>query len=167
MYMPFTVYIDESGETGLVKVRQGSSPGASTYFVVGAAVMQPATQYHARRVLGGLQETFSKKKWRHATELDHNAKTFFAREAAQIHARYFAVISNKATLRDYGEKIEKDPQKYYNKCLKYLLEKVCEYLSCFGAKDDDLSVVLERRNHDYDALIRYLGMTCPPEVPSI
>lgn len=154
--MPFTAYIDESGEAGISKVRQGNEPGASPYFVLGAVVMQPATQIAARKTVAGVREAFKKSKWKHATDLGHSEKVYFAREVAKLHVRCFAVISNKSTLAEYKDMIDENPQKFYNKCLKYLLERICAYLSNFGVTDDELSVVLERRNHDYDAMLSYL-----------
>lgn len=75
---------------------------------------------------------------------------------SQLHVPFFGVISNKETLGKYKDLIESGPQKFYNKCLIYLLEAVCNYLRRFNARPEDLSVVLEARNHDYDKLIRYL-----------
>lgn len=154
--MPFTVYIDESGEAGITKVRKGAEPGASPYFVLGAAVMQPATQVFARKLVEDFRGAISKKNWKHATELDHTAKVFLAREISKLHARFFAVVSNKETLGEYREMIDGNPQKFYNKCLKYLLERVCMYLGRFSVAEGELSVVLENRNHDFDAMLRYL-----------
>lgn len=154
--MPFRIYIDESGETGITKVRSETTQGASPYFVVGAAVFQPASEINAKKVLEEFKASIPKKKWRHATELDHPEKVYLAREASKLHARYFAVISRKQTLGAYKDQIDDDPQKFYNKCVQYLLEIVCAYLLRVGATDSDISVVLERRNHDYDAMLRFL-----------
>ena len=154
--MPFTVFIDESGESGIAKVRTADTPGASPYFVLGATVMQPATEIHGRRLLAEIRDTIGKKNWKHATDLDHQAKVFFARKSCELNARFFALISNKATLGEYKDKISNDPQKFYNKCVQYILEMVCNYLARFSVADDDISVVLEQRNHDYDSMLRFL-----------
>ena len=71
--------------------------------------------------------------------------------------RFFSVISNKATLGEYKRQINGDSQKFYNKCLAYLLERICAYLLVQGASENDLSFVLEARNHDYDRMLRYLS----------
>ncbi|EBA07721.1 DNA topoisomerase IV subunit B [Sagittula stellata E-37] len=65
------------------------------------------------------------------------------------------MISNKATLKEYKDTINFDSQRFYNKCLKYLLEKVLSYLSDTDYNPNQLRVVLEERNHDYDAMLRY------------
>ncbi|MBL9073099.1 DUF3800 domain-containing protein [Tabrizicola sp.] len=151
------MFIDESGEAGISKVRTDSSRGASPYFVLGAAVFQPASEIHARTVLAEVKNTITKKSWRHATELDHAAKVLLARRCSELHGRFFAVVSNKSTLGEYKDLIESDPQKFYNKCLKYLLELICSYLQRVRVQPDQLSVILEHRNHDYDAMYRYLS----------
>ncbi|MBW4982962.1 DUF3800 domain-containing protein [Mameliella sp. CS4] len=153
--MRYTVFVDESGETGVYKVRNENTPGASPYFVMGAAVLQPASSIVARKRLLDFKSTIAKSKWKHATDLAHNEKVLLARTLGKLPVRYFAVISNKATLKEYKDQIGADPHKFYNKCLKYLLERILEYLSTKGLNEDDLSVILERRNHDYDAMIRY------------
>lgn len=71
--------------------------------------------------------------------------------------RLFAVISKKSTLGEYADEIDWNSHKFYNKCVCYLLEKVGKYVSALGAVDDDIEVIFEGRNHDYDALIRYVG----------
>lgn len=154
--MPFTVFIDESGETGIQKVRGPDTQGASPYFVLGAVVTQRASYLQARQMMRDFREKISKEKWKHATDLSHPDKVLFARSIGALNVRCFAAISRKSTLEDYKEEIEGNSQKFYNKCLCYLLERVCSYLTKFGVSEEELSVVLEHRNHDYDTLIRYL-----------
>ncbi|HRK42783.1 MAG TPA: DUF3800 domain-containing protein [Gemmobacter sp.] len=155
--MGVRVFIDESGEPGLTNVRTSDTPGASPYFVLAAVVAQRATEVNAKSVLRAFKSKITKQSWRHATQLSHAEKVYFAREAASFNARYFAVISNKATLDEYKDAIDADPQKFYNKCSKYLIELVSAYLSSFGVGADEVSIVFEARNHDYDKLIRYLA----------
>lgn len=153
--MQYTVFVDESGETGVSKVRSNDAPGASPYFVMGAAVFQPASKISARKEFSKFRAKISKSKWKHATELSHNEKVLLARTLGKLPVRYFAVISNKATLREYKDRINSDPHQFYNKCLMYLLERILTYLIPQGMKEDQLSVVLEHRNHDYDTMLRY------------
>lgn len=155
--MPFRIYIDESGEAGLLKVRGASNPGASPHFVLGAAVFEGASEISARKALSEFKSTISKSSWKHATDLGHAEKVLLARTLGSLPARYFAVWSNKSTLGSYKDDISSDPQKFYNKCLQYLLEKVCAYLGGTGATEEDLKIYLERRNHDYDSMLRYFG----------
>lgn len=154
--MPFSVYIDESGESGIEKVREGLTPGASPYFVLGAAVFQPASEIIARKALQEFKSKISKSNWKHATDLKHAEKVLLSRSLGKLPVRYFAVVSNKATLGEYKDKIDNDSQMFYNKCLVYLLERVCVYLGAQGGVETDLAFFLEQRNHDYDRMLRFL-----------
>lgn len=155
-WLKFTVYIDESGEAGISRIRDDKTPGASKYFVLGAVIVHPNASMAAMEKLKEIRANLSKEKWRHATDLNHSSKVYIAREMASLNLRYFGVISNKLTLGEYKGFINSDPQRYYNKCLVYLLERVCSFLSGLGVKQENLSVVLERRNHDYSAMISYI-----------
>lgn len=155
--MPCKIFIDESGEAGITKVRSETSGGASPYFVLAAAVMPSATAIHAGSVLEEVNEKFSPKKWDHATDLNHSQTVFWARNATNVNLRFFAVISNKSTLGEYAELIKNNPDKFYNKCAVYLLERVGKYLSAKGLASDPPEIIFERRNHDYDAMRRYIG----------
>ncbi len=150
------VFIDESGEAGISKVRTDTSHGASPYFVLAATVMPKAVRIQAERTLDAVEAAIP-KKWSHATDLTHSQTVFRSREAAKVNLRFFAVISNKGTLGAYSERIEKDPDKFYNKCAVYLLERVGKYLLAKGMADEPPEVCFERRNHDYDAMRRYIG----------
>jgi len=98
-YMKYTVFIDESGEAGIAKVRNDKNPGASPYFVLGAAVFQNASELHARKVLFEIKDKIGKTSWKHATDLNHADKVYLGRKLGKLPTRYFAVISNKDTLK--------------------------------------------------------------------
>lgn len=154
----FTAYIDESGEPGISKIRDSlNNHGASPYFVLGAVVCQPTAEVYAKNSLERFKEDIGKTRWKHATDLTHSEKVYLGRELGRLPVRYFAVISNKKTLKGYKGQIESDAQKFYNKCLKYLLELICGYIGPHISNAEDFSVVLEKRNHDYDRMIRYLS----------
>lgn len=149
--------IDESGDTGIARLREGEAPGSSPYFVMGAALLQPAGLIRARQVVQNAANDFGKTKiWKHATDLPHMQKVHLSKELAKLPARYFALISHKPTLGEYASEISMDPHMFYNKCSKYLLELVGKYLSYFPELAQP-QVVFEKRNHDYDKLIRYIA----------
>ncbi|QEE35063.1 DUF3800 domain-containing protein [Octadecabacter sp. SW4] len=156
--MACTVFIDESGDTGFTKIRNNSAGGSSPYMAMSAVVLQPASQIAARQLLDELQEEFGKtKKWRHATDLNHNQRVYFCKKASELNVRFFGVISYKPTMREYASKIEWSPHKFYNKCAKYLLELVGRYLANVDESLTEPRIVFEERNHDYDAMIRYIA----------
>jgi len=153
-----TIYIDESGDTGVSKIRDANSGGSSPYFCMGAVVMRRASQIEVAALLDVLQSDFKKKKrWKHATDLNHHQKVHFAKSLAAKRLRFYGLISNKYTLEEYSEQIGWEPHKFYNKCIKYMLELIVADLGKFGSAFIDPTVVVEARNHDYDALRRYLG----------
>jgi hypothetical protein len=156
--VPCTVLIDESGDTGVSVLRSEGQRGSSNYFTMGAAVFQPTTLMAARQLLERLQSEFRKTKpWRHATDLNHSQKVYFCRELTKLNVRFFGIMSNKNTLGEYAEEIAWEPDKFYNKCAKYLLERVGSYLTHFDKDLVEPQIVFEKRNHDYDAMIRYLA----------
>jgi len=154
--MKCSVFIDESGDAGISKVRIDGQRGSSPYFVLAAAVIPNTDLVGAKQILDAV-ETRIPKKWAHATDLNHPQKVFFAREASKLRVRYFSVISRKSTLGVYADEIRRDPDLYYNKCTHYLLECVGKYLSSFSTPTDEPDVVFENRNHDFDRLIRFIG----------
>ncbi|WP_425041167.1 DUF3800 domain-containing protein [Primorskyibacter sp. S187A] len=154
--MKFRVFVDESGQTGITKVRSKNSPGASPYFVMGAVVCEPTSEVHLANAIAQFKKEIRKKSWKHASDLGHFEKVLLARELSRLPIRYFATISLKETLGEYKEDIDNDPHKYYNKCLKYLLEQIFGYLGPRLTSCNDVDVILEERNHDYDAMYRYL-----------
>ncbi len=155
--MPFSVYIDESGDAGIRRVRAESQPGASPYFVLGASVFQAESEILAKEKLAKFRDDIGKRSWQHATDLGHYEKVYFARCLKNLPVRFFSVISNKATLGDYKSTINSDSQKFYNKCAVYLLERICDYLGRQGVSEDEIKVIFEERNHDYDRMIRYVA----------
>ncbi|WP_317056109.1 DUF3800 domain-containing protein [Roseovarius rhodophyticola] len=158
------MFIDESGDTGVSSIRSSERGGSSEYFAMGAVVMQPATMTLARKLMDQLQHDFGKqKRWKHATNLNHSQKLHFCKSLSKLHVRFFGLISYKPTLGDYAEDIDWEPDKFYNKCAKYLLERVGAYIRQIDLSLSEPRIVFEERNHNYDAMIRY--MSCVKENP--
>lgn len=156
LVLKLNVYIDESGEAGIAKIREGNSPGASPYFVMAAVVCEPTAEILAKNLVEEVKDRIGRRKWKHATDLKHAQKVFFARELNRLPVRYFAVVSKKSTLGEYSDDIEHNAHKFYNKCAQYLLESICSYIMPHVSSEDDISVYFEEMNHDYDAMIRLL-----------
>lgn len=154
--MKYTVYIDESGGSGIGKIRGDGTRGASPYLVLSAAVIPFNEQDAAREVLKNASAKIP-RKLKHATDLNHFQKLYLCKQLSGVNMRMFAAVSYKRTLEDYAEKIDWDPHKYYNKCVHYLLETVGQYLKGKGLFDTELEVVFEGRNHNFNALRRYIG----------
>lgn len=154
--MSCIVYIDESGDAGIRKVRSNGSKGASPFFVISAAVIPKSHLESSKNCLIEVEKCIG-RQWKHATDLNHSQKVYFCRQAASLNLRMFSVISNKDTLGDYRQNIDEDPHKFYNKCTVYLLECVGQYLKGKGLFESEPDVVFENRNHNFDALRRYVS----------
>ncbi len=122
-----------------------------------AVVCEPTAEVLAKNCLQQARELIGRPKWKHATDLKHRQKVLLSKEFARLPVRFFAVVSRKETLGGYRAVINSEAHKYYNKCAQYLLESVCSYLGPLMETDDDLAIFFEARNHDYDAMRRFLG----------
>lgn len=147
----FTVFIDESGEAGIEKVRSDLSGGASPYMTLGAALISN----RARNSLEGDLERIASvigKKSLHCSQLNHFQILYFIREISKRQMRLFGVISHKETLGGYKAEIADDSTKYYNKCAQYLLERVGWFMEARKIPRENLDIVFEKANVDYDKM---------------
>jgi len=158
MQARFTIFIDESGEAGIGKVRSGSSGGASPYMTLGASLIRN----HSRKAI---EDTLDKvcteigKNPLHCSQLKHYQILHFVRQITQQQMRLFGVISRKATLGSYKAAIADDSSMYYNKCAQYLLERVAWFMEARKIPPENLDIVFEKANVDYDKM-RNLLRTC-------
>ena len=79
LLVQFQVYVDESGDLGIEKVRSSTQGGASPFFVLGALVCQPTSLVHVDNTVEEFKAHIKKTKWKHATNLGHFEKVYFAR----------------------------------------------------------------------------------------
>lgn len=154
--MTFTLFIDESGEAGIKKIRSKASKGASPYFVLGAALIQNRDFGHFSELLKNTTALFGKNDL-HCNKLMHRQKVKFAQEVASLRLRAFSVISYKHTLSNYSDRIEGDPVAFYNKCASYLLECVGEHLNLFGIQPNRVKIVFEKGPTNYDSLRSFIA----------
>ena len=151
MSAKYKLLIDESGEAGISKIRSSSSGGASPYMTLGAAIL-PINQ--CENVLSKLSTIASEvnKNSLHCSDLNHAQKVFYARCASKFKMRLFGVISKKDTLGTYKQNISNDSKMYYNKCVQYLLERVGIFMEERQIDKDELDIVFENANCDYERL---------------
>ena len=146
--MGYTLYIDESGDTGIAKVRSATSSGSSPHMTLGAVLVENADKENLLKVLNDIQNTIGRKEL-HCNTMKHFQKVYYAKTIAQQKIVCFGVISYKQTLGSYSQSIDHDNTKYFNKCAQYLLENVGEFLEEISINKDDLSVVFEEGHHRY------------------
>jgi len=147
----FTLYIDESGEAGIEKVRTANSGGASPYMTLGAVLIPNQSRVGATKALEKLKDDIGKKRL-HCAELKHYQILHYARSVAVRNLRLFGVISRKGTLGKYKADISDDSSMYYNKCAQYLLERVGWFMEARDVPRDNVDIVFEKANIDYDMM---------------
>lgn len=153
----YTLYIDESGETGLSKVRTEKTGGASPYLTLGAALVQDNDHDTFVDRLAEIAKAIGKKTL-HCSTMKHQQKVFYAREIAKEEVLCFGVISLKETLGSYKADISSDGTKYFNKCAQYLLERVGEFMKEHDIPSKDLRIIFEEGHHDYARFRSFINM---------
>lgn len=144
----YTLYVDESGETGLSKIRTETAGGASPYLTLGAALIREEDSMQLTTKLGEICSKVGKKSL-HCSALKHPQKVFYSREISKEPVLFFGLVSFKETLGSYAEEIEENGTKYFNKCAQYLLEIVGAHMGAAGIQQDKMRVVFEEGHHDY------------------
>lgn len=147
----YTLFIDESGEAGIKKVRKGEQPGASPYMTMGAVLIPTTQMDQFSESLSTLKESIGKPTL-HCSSLKHYELLHFAKTLSKENIRIFGVVSKKETLGEYKAAIEDNPKKYYNKCAQYLLERVGWFLKTRSIQPHQLDIIFEKANVDYDGL---------------
>lgn len=144
----FTIFVDESGEAGIEKIRSDSSKGASPYMTLGASLICNSSRKSIEDALEGVISDFGKNSL-HCSQLKHYQILHFIRKITQQKIRLFGVISRKETLGLYKDAISDDSKMYYNKCAQYLLERVGWFMESRKIPPENLDIVFEEANVDY------------------
>ena len=147
----YTLFVDESGEAGISKVRSEGQTGASPYMTMGAVLVPMRAMADVTARLKQVEYELGKNGL-HCSKLKHYELLHFARTMAKSETRIFGVISKKETLGKYKYAIRENSKKYYNKCAQYLLERVGWFLETRGIAPHQLDIVFERANVDYGGL---------------
>lgn len=155
----YTLFVDESGDQDLERYRTDQREfGSDPFLVFGAALIPTASLDEVRAKLNDVLKTIESKAL-HCTDLSHLKRAYFARQVAEMQVLLFGVVSKKETVGEYQELIEgeKKRQDYYNKCAVYLLERVGQFMSTYDYSSDQLSVVFEKKTHDYQRMRNFVG----------
>ncbi|AEV36894.1 excinuclease ABC subunit B [Pseudovibrio sp. FO-BEG1] len=153
----FLLVVDESGEAGIEKVRSadGAGHGASPYMSLGAALIPCSRINQIREELERIKTELQVKEL-HCRDLNHQRKVYFARKVSELGVQCFGVLSYKPTLKGYTDSIEAKAHKFYNKCCKYLLERVGEALIEHGISSENVQIVFEEGNFEYEKLKNFV-----------
>ncbi|SEK24947.1 Protein of unknown function [Pacificibacter marinus] len=157
----YTFYIDETGDTGLNKIRSGvKERGASPFLVLGGCLI-PNSRKKELSVLLSKVKTEVGKDELHCSDLSHIRTAKYARMVRdQARIKLFGFVSHKSTMGDYRKSIEGkgQDQRYYNKCVSYFLERLGNFMLENKIPSECVDIVFEKRdNHDYDKLRNYIS----------
>lgn len=154
----FTVFIDESGEAGIEKVRSETSGGASPYMTLGASLINNASRPALEHELFQITERVGKKSL-HCSKLNHSQILYFIQEITKHRMRLFGLVSRKDTLGSYKKQISENSSMYYNKCCQYLMERIGFFMQTHDIPPANLDIVFEKSNNDYGKMRSFL-LTC-------
>jgi len=144
----YTLYVDESGDAGIGKIRGEGNGGACPYMTLGAVLVPDHMRDDLCKTLENIATTFGKEDL-HCSNLGHEQKVYFSYAMAKERILLFGMISFKETLKEYKGAIGGDSKLFYNKCAQYLLECVGEFMRTNKIPSEDLSVCFEEGNFDY------------------
>lgn len=150
--MGYTLYVDESGDAGIKKIRDGDQAGASPMMTMGGVLIPDHQLDATRQALGELRAQITKRDHFHCQNMPHEEKVRLAQFVNQLPVILVGVISAKSTLGGYKKEIKEDKNYYYNKCCQYLLERAGMVASSIGLGPDETAIVLEEGNYDYRKL---------------
>ena len=151
--MKYTFFVDESGQSGIKKIRTKSEGGASRYMTLGGALVPNSMIVDLRDKLEVIAKEFGRQEL-HCSKLNHNQICSFSKAMAEQRILLFGLISMKETLGEYKAAIEESDKRYYNKCAQYILERLAQFLEINDISGDDVDIYFEDGNFDYEALRR-------------
>lgn len=154
--MSYTIYIDESGDSGIKKIKSDVEAGASPYMTLGGVLVNDDIYDELLADMEELRKDITRKGSLHCCELNHEQKVRIGKFINSKDIICLGVVSLKATLGGYGNQIGKDNRKYYNKCAFYLLERLGMYVNDNNIAKGDISTIFERGNFNYTALRNFV-----------
>lgn len=133
--MPFfIVYIDESGDTGLNKIRPKDANGASEWLTLGASLYHCEDEIKTVEFIRDVRKRINDTQGPdlHFRRLSDPKKLFACQQLSLQPARAFAVLSHKPNMKGYrnqaAERLFISPRGwFYNWCIRLLLERVTDY----------------------------------------
>lgn len=154
--MKYTLYVDESGDSGIERVQTINTGGATPFMTLGAVLIPESEKGEVIKAVKSITKKLG-KDFLHCKNLKHAQKVFYARTLSQQKILCFGVISKKETLGSYKTAINGNSTQYYNKCAQYLLEKVGKFMAIHEISEGDVNIVFEEGNFNYSSLRGLIG----------
>ncbi len=149
--MSYRFFIDESGDEGI----DSSNQFQSKHFILGAFLIHENNIPRVEQSLKADEDYLNRQI--HFCEMKHESKVFFTKKLSTLPLHFFGLISDKKGLErgNYREQIQGHKGRFYNKNVKYLLEKVGKFCQETGLRVT--SITFDKiNNKDYVQLQRYL-----------
>ena len=164
MTLHFVAYIDEAGDEGLGKLKQGAATGQSKWLVIGGILVRQEHDRHLPLWRDEVMALYPAKNRRdlHFRDLNHHQKVAAVEHLSNKTFGVCCVCSNKITLCDEGVLFKRFTQKgyLYNYLTRYLLERLTTAVRDVADRTGQrasLSVVFSRRGGtDYQSMRDYL-----------
>lgn len=159
----YHVYIDEAGDPGVKQKSDGAD--WTDWFAIGAVIVSDTANPDTVDWVKDMKEAARSQAGPplHYRNLSPTNQARLCRMLSRKKARVLVVASHKDTMRDhYNPRLGRaNGQKFYNWCLRLLLERVTEWCYRRSVRDgiDDCSariVFSKRGGHKYDDLKIYL-----------
>lgn len=151
----YTLFVDESGDSGIRNIREEQGRGASRYFVLGAVLVPDSLRKNLNSELDKLTLEFGKTEL-HCSSLKHTQIVRFSQKLNQQRVLCFGVMSNKTTLREYKSQIKNDHAMFFHKCAQYLLERVGDWARSAGVSGKSIHVQFEEGIVQVEKLRTYI-----------
>jgi hypothetical protein len=160
----YIAYVDEAGDEGFGKLREGVASAQSKWFSIGACVLDLEHDKLLPTWRDGVVDRFQNRQVRdlHFRDLKHDQKVFACSELAKRPLGACVVSSNKVTLLTHPKReIFKQKQYLYNYLTRYLLERLthaCKKKAWIQHQAEArLRVIFSRRKGtDYEVMRDYL-----------
>ncbi|PCJ99468.1 MAG: hypothetical protein COA45_05380 [Zetaproteobacteria bacterium] len=159
--MTYTIYIDESGDDGIRKIRQADDTrGATPWFTLGAFMIKDSDYTQIADTITSCELEINKKSL-HFKSLSHRQRIYVCTQFCALPIICFGTICNKETLtkKDYGARIQgkNDSKLFYNKNAHYLLEKVGKFLNQYNIPLESHKIIFEHKDGvEYGWMKKYI-----------
>jgi hypothetical protein len=135
----YIAYIDESGDSGLARVKPKTVPGSSEWLIVSAVVIPVDQEANVSGRVAGMMEAINSHQLRdlHFNKLNVERKELVCRYLTQKHVKCFSVCCNKQNMEGYvnpwAQQIRSDNW-FYCWVTRLLLERVTTFVEAASLK---------------------------------
>lgn len=140
MAKAYTLFVDESGDSGISNIRSEEIGGSSQFMVLGGVLIADDLKESLSSSLNQICSDLEIKRL-HCKNIQHPKKVYYSRTVSGLDLTCFGVISYKYTLGQYPQINESF--RYYHKCVQYLLQQLCKYIQQEDIDPNSVSVVFE------------------------